>query len=114
MIDVDEADLIAFFGVLPEPQSDGEREFFNAPLFRKCQDGLELHVSISLNLKDLRIDLKYQDGKSSVLRFALLELESVNIAPDAENCPWLRARSHSGNEVAIRVEPAIEVSIQCK
>lgn len=53
MIDINETDLIEFFGVKPELESEEEREFFAAPLFIKVVDGLELRISISAHFDDV-------------------------------------------------------------
>jgi hypothetical protein len=58
VIEIDETLLIEFFGVLPEPQFEDEREFFAAPLFQKHVGELTILFSVSAHFRDLRITLK--------------------------------------------------------
>lgn len=108
MIDLDELALIEFFGVAPEPRSQDEREFFAAPLFVKCVDGLELRFSISAQFGDLRLELRRVGQDAVMLDLVVPGIRTVSIERWGRR-QWLRAMSLTHGVVELTVEPTIEV-----
>jgi len=111
MLDVDESELVAFFGVLPEEQPAEELEFFGAQLFVKSVGDLRLSYSLSFNFGDLVLSLRPAGHDSDALSYRLKGVESTRIESDSSGRSWLRARSGRGDEVAVAVEPTIAVEI---
>ncbi len=111
MIEIDETDLISFFGVMPEPQPEEEREFFAAPQFIKSAGGITMTFSASANHDDLFLDLALAGSQDHLLEYRLKDVESVVIESDRDGRLWLRARSRSAEHVAISVAPSILVRI---
>ena len=112
MREVEETDLISFFGVLPQEQSHEEREFFDAPLFVKTVRNLRLSCSVSFHSRDIALTLAAVGDEADVLEYRLRGAETVQIEQDKNGRLWLRVHSNRGDEVAVAVEPTIRVRIR--
>lgn len=110
MIEINESDLIDFFGVAPEPEPQDEREFFAAPLFIKRVGDLELSVSISAHVRDLRLDLRKVGQEAMVLELVVPGIRAVAIERLGGR-QLLRVTSEARGIVELAVEPTI--SIRC-
>ncbi len=77
----DETELIEFFGVLPEPQGAGEKEFFGAPRFEVADGRFRLSISFSpLHEPKVMADLTDAEGGEPVLHIAIRD--TVAVRPD--------------------------------
>ena len=112
MREVDETDLISFFGVLPREQSDEEREFFDAPLFVKTVGNLRISCSVSFQSRDIALTLAAVADEDDVLEYSLQDIETLRLEQDNKGSLWLRARSNRCDEVAVAVEPTIRIKIK--
>lgn len=104
-----EADLIGFFEVAPEPEPAEEREFFAAPKFRKRVGDLVLDCSLSLHFADLILTLHAAGVSDAVLDLRVDHIQAVSIEHASNGRSWLRVRSASGGVVEICVAPTISV-----
>jgi hypothetical protein len=111
MLELDVTDLIEFFEVTPEPQSQDEEEFFAAPLFVKTAGGIRMTFSISANFDDLFLDLALEGHTDCFLQYTIKGIEAVRIENDKGNRPWLLVRSRDDAQVAISLSPSISIRI---
>lgn len=108
MIEVDESDLIEFFGGAPEAEPTEEREFFAAPLFVKAIDGLELRFSLSAQFRDLRLSLRQADRADAALELVVPGVVGISIDRDgARRLLRVTSKTHGVTEIA--VEPTITI-----
>ncbi|MBL8755671.1 MAG: hypothetical protein JNK15_20415 [Planctomycetes bacterium] len=110
MIEIHEADLIEFFGVAPEPEPPEEREFFDAPLFIKRVDGIELRVRIPCYFRLLWLDLRKANDSAPALDLVIPGIVAIRI-DRSQRHPILTVTSSTHGVVTIAVEPAIQVHI---
>ena len=108
MIEIDESDLIDFFGVAPEAEPQEEREFFAAPHFIKRVDDLELSISISSHFRDLRLDLRKVGQEALVLELVVPEISAV-ATERFDGREILRVTSELRGVVELSVRPTIEI-----
>lgn len=112
MTDLDETDLIAFFGVLPEEQPAEEREFFGSTAFVVRAGDLELRCDVSLLRRDVFVDMIVRGEATGSFWYRLRGVETARIEPDAAGRSWLRFRSSRGDELGLSVEPDLAVRIR--
>ena len=109
----DEADLVAFFGVLPVEQEPSEKEFYGSIGFEYKQDNLSLEISISQNFRDFFLDLKLSSLESPILHIHIENVASVEIHRDkVESIPTLRVFEQASRDralIEVRLKPSIRV-----
>lgn len=108
---IDEPQLIEFFGVLPKPRTQDEREFFAAPVFEPTIDGLVLTFSLSTHFTDLVLELASEGAASPFLRLQLEDLEKAWLEPERKGRRWLVARPQAGGELWLSVDPTLVVEV---
>jgi hypothetical protein len=109
MIDLDVVALIEFFGVVPEPHSKEEWEFFRAPLFVKQVDGLELSFSVSAYSCDLRLELRRVGNDRALLCLEIPGLRAVTIE-HGDGRQVLRATSTTHGVMELSLQPTLEIN----
>ena len=108
---VTEEDLVSFFGVLPNPVSPEEAEFFSAPHFQVVRSPLVLEFSMSASHKDLLLSLQNDSTGQAILDYRLKGIRSATLEKGEADKEWLWIKSHHGESVGITVAPSIRVMI---
>jgi hypothetical protein len=122
MIDIDESELIGFFGVLSTPQPREEQEFFGTTIFDVHQGDLHLSLSVSKYHADLVIYLHHKPANQRLLSLHLPGLQQVRVERLPDSASELRCRAVAyartstserdvaiAHEVTIRLDPAISI-----
>ena len=109
MINLDEADLLGFFAVPPEPAPQDEREFFG-DRFVKTVGPLTLSIGFDMRCGHLDLELSVVGQDGLALGFHASDIECAGIERDANGREWLRATS-ARQRVGVSVAPTITVTI---
>lgn len=111
MCELDETDLIAFFGVPAEHRETEETEFFATLAFVKCVGQFKIEIALHRNHRDVSVTVGHlYEGDHSVF-YSLMDYESLRIEPDKAGRSWLRVHSGRGDELGVSVEPTILVRV---
>ena len=81
-MEVDETQLIEFFGVLPVHEDPEEKEFFGSSMFEITQHDLKLSVSFSSYYEDIILHLRFEGSQESVVEATVKHLSGIRIQND--------------------------------
>ena len=123
MLEIDETELIEFFGVLPSEQNPEEKEFFGTTIFDVHQDGLHLSISFSLYDDTCYLDLKTEQVEKPLLELRLKQVWEVRVLRDKPNStPILQVKAQGASEskidagsvqvIQVRVQPRLHVRVR--
>jgi hypothetical protein len=121
MLEIDETELIDFFGVLPTEQDPEEKELFGTTIFDIHQDGLHLSVSFSAYCDDFSLDLKTEEAENPFLELRLYGVREVKVKRDkpiVNPVLWIlvqendEAGESSVQVVCLEVEPKIRIRVR--
>jgi hypothetical protein len=111
-LEIDETELIEFFGVLPTEQDPEEQEFFGSTIFHLQQDGLDLRISFSAYFEDCYLDLKTENAEEPFLEVQLKQVREVKLIRDKPDAtPILRVIALSDIENEVEASSAIVVQM---
>ena len=98
-MEVDETQLIEFFGVLPVHEDPEEKEFFGSSMFEITQHGLKLSVSFSSHYKDMSLHLLFEGSQESFVEATVKCLSGIRIQSDPKILSVIgKTRGASGND----------------
>ena len=81
-MEVDETQLIEFFGVLPVSEDPEEKEFFGSTMFKITQHDLKLSVSFSSYYEDMILHLLFKGSQEPFLEATVKCLSGIRIQND--------------------------------
>lgn len=83
-MDIDETELIQFFGVLPVEEDAEEKEFFGSSTFRVREGTKTWTVHFGAHHGDVGVVLEMEGHGAPVLRATLTDITAVRVDEDAE------------------------------
>ncbi|MHC4546099.1 MAG: hypothetical protein ACYTDW_19320 [Planctomycetota bacterium] len=81
-MEVDETQLIEFFGVLPVHEDPEEKEFFGSSMFEITQRDLKLSVSFSSHYEDMSLRLLFEGSQESFMEATIKCLSGIRVQSD--------------------------------
>ena len=107
-MNINETELIEFFGVLPEPLPREEKDFFGSSTFAIMKDNLRLVISFSTHHPQIMLELS--DINRSVI-ITTIRLESVSEIRISRDLARLAVFCHAKNDTGSDLLQAERLSI---
>lgn len=125
MIEIDEGELVDFFGVVPTPQPIEEKEFFGTMAFDIDRADFHLNFSVSTYHPGLSLYLEYRPTAHKLFSVDLPGLRDVRVESLSSGISELLCRTVAAigtlateqselvtHEIMIRVDPVISIRLR--
>lgn len=114
MLNVDENELIEFFGVLPTTQDPEEQEFFGTTIFDIYREDLHLSISYSSHYANMTLYLYAGQSKEAAIEISLENVHDIKVKRDKPTSPpvlWINGEVGSNSCNASGFKQTIQVTV---